>query len=298
MNDRELIWESYLSMFTETTKKQTIVGVEYPKEISNEQKIKAFENLSEVEKSQLGTKNFVSREDWPYFREYMVRRSVAGNPKTDIELTAYTAGETWNLFQNPIIKNWHETIVSHIIPNNYDVVVFVPCAKTKPWENACRGTYKSYNALKKEYDNLYFVTISEPLAIVPMDLWSEFPQYDNPGLFSDPVQRCGGLHTKDWTRLFGVKSRLQTPFDKSLQIKCIHLLGNIIKRFIVNNRTNNPNLKFISFVEDFKKGGTHSLMLDVASELDQSSRFFKREKERAQPEDYLRSVLKQKGYVK
>jgi len=280
-------WRKYKdSIIVESQK-----GVKYPTTLSDEEKIKAFENLSDVEIGQLGTSNFVTKEQWPYVRKYMLLRSLESNPETVPSLTAYTPAETWNLFNNPTIKQWHSSIVNHVVPEKYDTVVFVPCAKTKPWENACRGIYKSYNELRKEYGNLYFVTISEPLAIVPSDMWGEFPQYDNPGLFSDPVQRSG-LMTADWKKLFGVESRLQTPFDSELQKKCIELLGNIIKQFIINNKQKNPNLKMISFVEDFKGKGTHSQMLDIANQIDKTLRFYKREGPRKEPYEYIKTKIK------
>lgn len=302
MDDERLIWESYLQILTEgkeepKPKKQTIKSVEYPSKdsLSEQDKKDSFKNLTEVEINQLGTKNFVSKEQWPYVRKFMLLRSLASNPKTDPELTAYTPGETWALFNNPVIKKWHSDIVNHIVPSQYDTVVFVPCAKTKPWENATGGgiklLYPSYNRLKKEYGNLYFVTISEPLGIVPSDMWGSFPQYDNPGLFSNDPQRSG-LMTSDWKRLFGVKSKLVIPFDKSKQQECIALLGNVVKQFIVKNKEVNPKLEMLSFVEDFRDRGTHSQMLDIANEIDQTLRFYKRKEKNQTPYDYIKDTLK------
>jgi hypothetical protein len=284
MRDKDsIILENlYTSILSEAHQK----NVELPSAVTPEETKNAFGNLSDVEKSQLGTAGFVSVEDWPRFRKFMLMRSISSNPLTDPDLCAYTPGETWNLFKNPVIQKWHRDIVSHKVPDSYDTVILVPCAKTKPWNNACRGIYKSYNRLKNEYGNLYFVTISEPLGIVPMDMWDDFPQYDNPGLFSDPVQRSG-LFTADWKRLFGVDKRLKTPFDESLQKKCIEYLGKIIDQFLGNNSDKN----ILSFVEDFKGAGTHSQMLDVSGKIDKNKRFFKRGKEREEPYPYILSTL-------
>jgi hypothetical protein len=282
--DQVLLENLYLNVFESQS------SVPYPTNLTDEEKANSFKNLSETEKNQLGTSNFVTMEQWPFVRKYMLERSLQSNPQTDPELTAYTPAETWNLFKNPIIQKWHSEIVDHIVSEKYDTIVFVPCAKTKPWENACRGIYKSYNQLRQEYGNLYFVTISEPLAIVPSDMWGNFPQYDNPGLFSDPVQRSG-LMSSDWKKLFNVSSRLQTPFDPDLQKKCIELLGNIIKQFIIKNKENNPNLKLLSFVEDFRGKGTHSQMLDIANEIDKTLRFYKRESPREEPYEYIKKKI-------
>jgi hypothetical protein len=266
-------------------KEETIKSVKYdPNDFDSD----AFNHLTPFEIDQLGTENFVSKENWPSLRKFLVKRSIASNPLTDPELTAYTPGETLNLLRNPIIKEYHSKVMNYKVPESYDTIIFVPCAKTKPWEGACKGIYKSYNKIKKEKGNVYFVTISEPLGIVPQDLWSSFPQYDNPGLFKDPVQRSG-LMTKDWKRLFGTSSRLQTPFDESAYKECIKILGNVIKTFIFNN----PDFKYLSFVEDFKgrAKGTHSEMLDAAGFIDSSIRFLKRENPREEPYSYINKFL-------
>lgn len=259
-------------------------------EISQESNDIAFSKLSDIELNQLGTKNFIKKEDWPRFREYMLKKSLARNPTTNPELTAYTPGETWNPFNHSEIKGWHQKIISYKIPDEYDTMVLVPCAATKPWKNATSGhLYPSYNKLSTEYGNLYFVTISEPLGIVPMELWDEFPQYDNPGLFDDPVQRSG-LFTSDWKQLFGVESRLQTPFDAALQKKCINYLSNIISKFIAHNTR--PNLNVVSFVDDSKVKTTHGAMLNNVTNINPDNRFTKRANARETPYQHIKDKLK------
>lgn len=92
----------------------------------------SYSKLSDVEKSQLGTPGYISREDWPRFRKFLLNRSLASNPGLDPELTAYTPGETIHLLNNPAIKSWHDEIVNYKVPDKYSTVAFVPCAKTKP----------------------------------------------------------------------------------------------------------------------------------------------------------------------
>jgi hypothetical protein len=283
--DTIILEELYYNIFVEERQKNVMLPEK--DSLTEEENIKAFQNLSPLEKAQLGTKNFLPYSDWPRFRKFLTMKSLASNPNTDPELCAYTPGETLNLLtKNEIIKKWHNDIITHKVPDIYDTIVLVPCAKTKPWNNACRGIYKSYNKLKNSHGNLYFVTISEPLGIVPMDMWDSFPQYDNPGLFSDPVQRSG-LFTSDWKKLFGVQSRLQTPFDPQAQKICLELLGKVIKKFLSTNSDKN----IVSFVEDFKGKGTHSQMLDVADKVPSDKRFFKREKEREEPYEYIKKTL-------
>jgi len=118
----------------------------------------------------------------------------------------------------------------------------------------------NHNKVRKEYPNLFFVTISEPLAIVPQTLWNNFPQYDNPGLFKDTVQRSGGLFTRDFKTNFGVDQQYKIPFDESAYNTCITILASTIQSFIENNRDKD----MISFVEDFHGISTHSDMLTKA----------------------------------
>jgi predicted RNA-binding protein len=274
------------------------IGLPTEDELSSGEKEQAYANLSAVEKSQLGTKNYIPFKDWPMFRKYMFNKSKHSNPGLDPELTAYTPGETVNLFHHPVISSWHDKIRNFLVPAKYKVVAFVPCAKTKPWEGCTTGIYGNYNKLRQEYGDLvYFVTISEPLGIVPQDLWGEFPQYDNPGLFKNAAQRSD-MFTKDWERLYNVKSYLQTPFDESKYREAIQILGNVIKDFVNNNKTNRPSLKFISFVEDkeFKKiskgiVGSHSDMLNHADVIEPEHRYKKRGAPREAPYDYMKPII-------
>jgi len=254
----------------------------------------AYSKLSAVELAQLGTPGYISYEDWPRFRRFLVERSLASNPSLDPKYTAYTPGETLHLLNDPVISAWHREIISYVVPERYSMVAFVPCAKTKPWAGASKGLYKSYNKLIN--DNrypVYFVTVSEPLGIVPQSLWSDFPQYDNPGLFKDNVQRTGGMFTSDWARLFGTGQQ-KIPFDGEAYIKCVTALSSVIKQFIQHNSSK----QFLSFVEDkifnpkTKNVGTHSDMLSRTGSIPDTNRYLKRAEPRAEPYDYLDTVLK------
>lgn len=251
-------------------------------DISDSDKMKSYEKLSNTEKFQLNESGYVPYDLWPVFRKFLLERSLASNSNLDPELTAYTPGETIHLLNNPIIKNWHNKMMNYKIVGNYKKVVFIPCAKTKPWENATRGIYKDYNKLRNEHPELFFVTISEPLGIVPQPLWGNFPQYDNPGLFKDNVQRSGGLFTRDFQKLFNSPKQLKIPFDQSVYNKCIDILAEVIKTFI----NINAEKEFISFVEDFEGSGTHSDMLTKAGFS--GKRLFKREKPRSGPYGYIK----------
>jgi predicted RNA-binding protein len=265
---------------------------------------KITNNLSDVERSQLGNSKQLSKgkisnykypteQEWETLRDVLVQRSQKSNPTLDPELTAYTPGETLKLFEHPKIKKWHNSIANFKVPDNYGTIIFVPCAKTKPWACATRGIYKSYNEIVNmvksgEIDPVYFVTISEPLGIVPQDKWSDFPQYDNPGLFKDDAQRSG-LFTRDWEK-YGFNRKLIVPFDGGAYNTAIKRLSDIISKFM----TKNKDKRFLAFVDDFQGLGTHSDMLNhaQASTGIDIQRHFKREKTRTPPTDYILKNLK------
>jgi len=259
--------------------------------------------LSDAEKSQLGTPkvlrtgkqsryNYATEQEWGQLRDILVQRSQDSNPQLEPELTAYTPGETLKLFSHPKIKKWHDSIASFQIPEEYGTVIFVPCAKTKPWACATRGIYKSYNQIINmvkagEIDPVYFVTISEPLGIVPQDKWGDFPQYDNPGLFRDDAQRSG-LFTRDWAK-YGFDTKLIVPFDDRAYEQAITRLSEIISKFLETNK----DKRFLAFVKDFQGLSTHTHMLNKAQEKTgiDIERHFKREKPRTPPAPYILSKI-------
>ena len=237
--------------------------------------------LSDIERSQLGTratktKRYISSEDWPLLREDIVSRRSAIFPdefKLNPELTAYTPGETLDLLEHEVVQDWHNKMLEYKIPEKYKTVILVPCAVTKPWgaQHCGRSSYyKAYHAIKEDVENglipgpIFFVTISEPLGIVPEDMWDEFPAYDNPGLFKDTPQRTG-LNKRQW-EASRFKEPHVMPFDPEAKALAIKTLSYIISEFLANNKA--PGRRFISFV-DYRPGSslgtaTHSLMLDQA----------------------------------
>lgn len=133
--------------------------------------------------------------------------------------------------------------------------------------------------------------MSEPLGVVPENFWGSFPQYDNPGLFSEDTMRSG-IMTAEWP-LLGFREKRILPFDPNAYRLAIHELGNVIGKFIRANSKKN----FISFVEDFDGKSTHSDMLDSADdflgrEIDLSRRFTKREAPRTSPKEHILKTLR------
>lgn len=194
--------------------------------------------------------------------------------------------------KKPVITNWFDSIRGFPLPDDVTCVIFVPCAKTKPWLNASRGIYKSYNEVSKEYDSsVYFVTVSEPLALVPQEFWGDFPMYDNPGLFKDVTQRSGGLFTRDFNEHFGM--RFSMPWDQSAYDQCIDTFSEVIRDFISLNQR--EGREFISFVNDFKGLSTHEDMLTRTGMIPSQNMFLKRSKPRESPSVIIRDELKKRG---
>lgn len=276
----------FKTLITNYLSEASIKSIKPSHDISDADKKKSYEKLSDTELNQLRQPGYVPYNLWPTFRKFLLDRSLASNSSLNPELTAYTPGETIHLLNNPIISSWLNNIKNYKVPDNFKKIVFVPCAKTKPWENATRGIYKDYNKLRSEHPELFFVTISEPLAIVPQTMWGNFPQYDNPGLFKDTVQRSGGLFTKDFKTHFGVDKQYKVPFDEAAYNTSIGILANTIKAFIENNRDKD----MISFVEDFNGTSTHSDMLSKAGFT--GKRLYKRETPREGPYKYIKHNIK------
>lgn len=256
--------------------------------ITSRQMVDSTSMLSVTEKSQLGNNGYPDRKTWCQIRLFLEERSMVSNPLLNKDMTAYTPAETLELMKKKPIKDWLDNVKNLKIPESADVVIFVPCAKTKPWKDAPRGIYKSYNkVINENSDNVYFVTISEPLGVVPQNNWNDFPQYDNPGLFKDVVQRSGGLFTKDWQEHFGQRYKL--PWDQVAYDKAIDILADKIKIFVNNNQK--QGRQFISFVGDEKTIGTHQDMINRAGVIQKENQFLKRAEAREEPYEYIKDKL-------
>lgn len=280
--------------------------------------------LSAAEQSLLGQRktlrggacsrfSYVSQSEWPHLRRILVERSqsAAARNKPGFRLpprmTAYTPGETLHLLEEPEILAWHSSVTRYRVPERDPMgrplraLVLVPCAKTKPWDTARHGLYASYNRVRAYVQSgalpyVYFVTLSEPLGVVPESHWGDFPQYDNPGLF-----RCGaqstGLFTADWPRVTGLPEKRLLPFDEKAYQLCIQKLGAVISSFLRAQPTLQTSLPVLSFVDDVRGSRTsHRDMLDVAlSSLESpvaASFYPKKGAPRQPPAEHLASVLR------
>jgi hypothetical protein len=239
-----------------------------------------FPPLSEREIEQSGSKSEGYQFSWAdekvtkSLMEKVWEKRRKKNPGLKKSLTLITPGQTLcALEKNPEIKKWFEYVRSFKIPDSYKYIVVVPCSASKPWgEQTSPGSAKYYKAYwdviktlreQGKDDQVYWLTISEPLGIIPQDNWDNFPAYDNPGLFRDPAQRSG-LFTRDWIREYGEKYIL--PFDEEARSACIDILGKVIADFFINN--NKTDRVWLSLVAGTKgKVTNHTEMLDIAKQV-------------------------------
>lgn len=281
------------------------------KYITEQKTSNIFDLLSDTERLQLGQPysnkskfNYSTKEEWAHIRGVLVQRSLASNSKLDPEYVAYTPGETLHLMSKPTISNWHKEISGFKLPEETSVVVFVPCAKSKPWvcgqekKRQLSKSYRAYNRLRGERGetpSFYFVTISEPLGIVPEDRWHDFPQYDNPGLFKDSPSRVDRVFTRDWPKIFGM-SKVITPYDKNAYQESIEILSSVIANFMKTNK----DKEFISFVAE--RGGTTSTHTDMLNKASQKAKIEierspKTLRPRGEPEEPIRTALTKRGMI-
>jgi hypothetical protein len=257
--------------------------------------------LSEAERGQLGkpsnSRVHPSAKEWVSVRDFLWQKSVKRDPELKPEMTAYTPGENLKLMDQPAIRRWHAQMKHYRLPEGVMRVIFVPCAATKPWDSASSGIYASYNRLREEMakgsiPSAFFVTVSEPLGIVPEDKWGSFPRYDDPGLFRNDSARAGRTTTREWLDTFG--KNFVTPFDEEAYDKSIDRLSDVIAEFALNNAR--PGLKFMSFVDDADGVGTHTDMLLRANQKAQflapEDRHKKRSAPRVEPYGLIKKVLR------
>ncbi len=264
--------------------------------------------ICETEFEQLGTlhKNgypyIKNIDDWLHLRKILLDKSAKRNPDHfDESLAAYTPGETLCLLQNPVIQDWFKKIENFQIPQDIEAVILVPCAASKPWihhKNVQKSLlYKAYNKIiddvsKKNMPNVYFLTISEPLGIVPQDHWHDFPKYDNPGLFQDDFLRTGFVKT-DWLKTpFQTKHML--PFDTFSYQACIEQLSTVIAKVLLP-----IDKPIISFV-DAHEHTTHGHMLNMVQDKNNImiERHFKKGQARTSPYDFIKETIEKDLKIK
>lgn len=258
--------------------------------------------INEIEFKQFGTinKNCIpylkNLDDWVKFRKFLIEKSKKRNPEHfDENLAAYTPGETLALLDKKEIRQWFKDLDSIKVPNDVEAIILVPCAASKPWFNHKNVNksmlYKAYNQIINDMDNgtfrkVYFLTISEPLGIIPQNRWFDFPKYDNPGLFKDDFLRTG-LVKSDWEKTW-LKSKHLLPFDDEAYEECINKLATVIEKTL-----SKLQLPIISFV-DAKEHTTHGHMLDKVEKNNPNikiSRYLKKDQARTSPYEYIKNTI-------
>lgn len=155
--------------------------------------------------------------------------------------------------------------------------------------------YMAYNRLMErmergELPRLYFMTVSEPLGLVPQDQWHRFPAYDNPGLFRDDFLRTGMVKTAWSSTPWQHRHRL--PFDEGAYQRCIDRLATTIAATLASTP-----LPIVSFVDSPGMVTTHGHMLDVLSVrhpdlANRLTRLPKRNVPRVDPTDDLANAIR------
>ncbi len=89
------------------------------------------------------------------------------------------------IFEDPIVKLYHEYLSRIWIPRNYDVLIGLPCTGIKPYKKSV--THKMMNAYLRRLNDECgvhggIVSVSEPMLIVPQEYEELFPlsNYDFP----------------------------------------------------------------------------------------------------------------------
>lgn len=121
-------YESFYKLFLENKK---IVKKDIS-EFSESEKEKSYEKLSNEEINQLKIGHeagFVSFEEWPIVRDFLLQKSLKSNSLTNPELCAYSLGETVHLLNHSIVKEYHSNIRNYKVPNEYDTIILVKLQK-------------------------------------------------------------------------------------------------------------------------------------------------------------------------
>jgi hypothetical protein len=99
-----------------------------------------------------------------------------------MDLIATNDAEAVGLLQNERVIHWHDYISNKAVSLQREVLLFVPCAKAKPYLRPTKSFF--YNWLwrfleREELRNSVFVcTVSEPFALFPETDYGRMPNYE------------------------------------------------------------------------------------------------------------------------
>jgi predicted RNA-binding protein len=99
-----------------------------------------------------------------------------------MDLIATNDAEAWRLLHNEQVTRWHEYISDKAISLPRDVLLFVPCAKAKPYLRPTKSFFYNWlwRFLEKEKlrNRVFLCTVSEPFALFPETDYGRMPNYE------------------------------------------------------------------------------------------------------------------------
>jgi hypothetical protein len=97
-------------------------------------------------------------------------------------LQASDAAQARLLLQNEKVKEWHRYIREKAISERKEILMFVPCAKAKPYVRPTKSFFYNWlwRFLEKERlrDRIFICTVSEPFALFPETDYDKMPNYE------------------------------------------------------------------------------------------------------------------------
>ncbi len=99
-----------------------------------------------------------------------------------MDLSASNVGEAMRLLRDPRVTRWHDYVSRSAKSLDKDYLLFVPCAKSKPYPRPTKSFF--YNWLWKFLDRyslrskVFLCTVSEPFALFPETDYLIMPDYE------------------------------------------------------------------------------------------------------------------------
>lgn len=95
------------------------------------------------------------------------------NPDLNPKLFLPDPRDVLRILDESPVKDWLKFIAEeHVPPVKDSHLIFVPCAAKKPYDPPRNILHKKLIELEKKAKNIYFVTVSEPLALEPREYWN------------------------------------------------------------------------------------------------------------------------------
>lgn len=99
-----------------------------------------------------------------------------------MDLTATNYAEAERLLRSKYVTNWHDYVSNKAVSAQRDILLFVPCAKAKPYLRPTKSFFYNWlwRFLEKEKlrDRVFLCTVSEPFALFPETDYAKMPNYE------------------------------------------------------------------------------------------------------------------------